>query len=120
MVLPRELWVTTVPELRNFCKRERLAPGKTVTRLEQLLGLPPEDGKTKFVELWVKPTDLFRPSPDPEISDHEAELDFPVSDRFVKVDEEYKRWFNRMEKTDIHGPGWAIHMIGEIPTMKLG
>jgi hypothetical protein len=93
MVLPQELWVTTVPELRNFCKRAGLVPDNTTIRLEQLLGLPPGAGKTKFVELWVKPKDLFRPSPDPEISDHEAGLDFPVSDEFVKVDREYKRWF---------------------------
>ena len=44
-------------------------------RLEKLLGLPPNSGKTKFVEIWVRPQDLFRPSPDPEITDCVAELD---------------------------------------------
>ena len=112
MVLCRELWVTTVPELRNFCKRERLAPGKTVTRLEQLLGLPPEDRKTNFVELWVKPQDLFRPSPDPEISDHEAGLDFPVSDQFVKVDEEYKKCFNCLKEKSYGEDGYPWTRLG--------
>jgi hypothetical protein len=112
MVLCRELWVTTVPEIRNFCKRAELVPDNTAIRLEQLLGLPPGAGKTKFVELWVKPKDLFRPSPDPEISDHEAGLDFPVSDEFVKVDREYKRWFNCLKEKSYGKDGYPWTRLG--------
>jgi hypothetical protein len=31
----------------------------------------------KIVEVWVDPSMMYRPSPDPEIIDHEAALDFP-------------------------------------------
>ncbi|MDI6688449.1 MAG: hypothetical protein QME06_09560 [Desulfobacterales bacterium] len=79
MKLSREVWVTVFPEVKAFCSEQHTTPTQLTLRLEQLLGLPPENGKTRFVEMWVDPDDLFRPAPDPEVSDHEAELDFPLS-----------------------------------------
>ena len=38
--------------------------------------------------------DLFRPTPDPEITDHEAQLDFSQSQDFLTVSEKYKEWYN--------------------------
>jgi len=71
----RDTYVTVVPELKIFFKTTPL----TSMRIAQLLGLPPSDARNKacFLEMWVSPKDLFRPSPDPEITDHEAEIDFP-------------------------------------------
>lgn len=74
MVLQDDAFVTVVPEVADWFRRHRLAP--RVERLEQLLGLPPHNGKTRFVQFWVWPGDLFRPSPDPEVTDTVAELDF--------------------------------------------
>ncbi len=70
-----DTYVTVVPEMKNFFKDTTA----NSLRIAQLLGLPPADEQNKvcFLELWVSPKDLFRPSPDPEISDHEAEIDFP-------------------------------------------
>src|SRR5262249_20080204 len=74
----RVVWVTTAPEVRSFYHTyTQNNPSADVNlRLRQLLGLPPNDQKTTFVEFWVAPQDMFRPTPDPEITDHEAELDF--------------------------------------------
>ena len=71
----RDTYVTVVPELKNFFKETTA----TSLRIAQLLGLPPSDAQNKvcFLEMWVSPKDIFRPSPDPEITDHEAEIDFP-------------------------------------------
>ena len=104
--LQKEVWVTTVPELRNFCKK--LSGNKTL-RLEQLLGLPPNAGKTKFVEMWVKPGDLFRPSADPEITDSESEIDFRIWDAFVTVSDDYVNWFNdrKMKSYATNGYPWT-------------
>ncbi|MDG9668880.1 hypothetical protein ONV78_14140 [Hahella sp. CR1] len=110
--LSREVWVTVVPEVKNFCRARYKFPEQTILRLEQLLGLPPGDNKTKFVEMWVSPSDLFRPSPDPEISDHEAELDFPVSDRFVTVSKEHKEWFKNLRKTSYGENGYPWTRLG--------
>lgn len=105
--LPVNVWVTVVPEIKTyFEERGYTADTITTLRVEQLLGLPPNDGKTKFVEIWAKPIDLFRPAPDPEISDREAELDFPESqfriystDVYLKEGDTsyiYVDWFNYM------------------------
>ncbi len=93
MTATRQTWVTTVPELKDFCTAYNTSQNNLVLRLEQLLGLPPNNGKTRFVEIWVSPADLFRPSPDPEITDREAELIFPIS-KYFTVSADYATWFN--------------------------
>jgi hypothetical protein len=73
----RDTYVTLAPELKNFFKGTIPDP----MRIAQLLGLPPADATNKvcFLEMWVSPDNLFRPAPDPEITDSEAEIDFPGS-----------------------------------------
>lgn len=112
--LPVNLWVTVVPEIKTYFE-EHGYNTETITtlRIEQLMGLPPNDGKTKFVEIWARPIDLFRPSPDPEISDREAELDFPDSqfriystDVYIKEGDTsyiYVDWFSYMISTSYSG-----------------
>ncbi len=85
----RDIWVTAVPELQKFCQQNQIPANDLDLRLEQLLGLPPDNGKTRFVEFWVSPEDLFRPTPDPDITNNAATLDFPAG-----VSEEHKQWFN--------------------------
>ena len=104
--ISRDVWVTTAPEIKNFCKKLN---GNRSLRLEQLLGLPPKAGKTKFVEMWVKPNDLFRPSADPEISDCEAETEFRRPNKFVTVSDEYIKWYNdlKMQSYGANGYPWT-------------
>jgi len=95
MRLTREVWVTVVPQVKDFCAQ--LQPLADVSfRLKQLLGLHPDNEQTKFVELWVRQDDLFRPSPDPEVTDQEAELEFPRSPRFIWVAPEHVAWFTAL------------------------
>ena len=82
-----DTWVTVVPEMKDFFSNKTFE-NKTL-RAEQLLGLQPNKGYTYFVELWVKPSDLFRPAPDNEINDTTAQLAFPSN-----VDANYTTWFN--------------------------
>jgi len=112
VVIPKNIWVTTVPELKKFCKSKKLAQKEINLRIEQLLGLPPDSGKTIFVEFWVNPDDLFRPSPDPEITDCEAELDFPGSDRFVKVSGDHVKWFNDLKDKSYGENGYPWTRLG--------
>lgn len=86
-----ELWVTVAPELRQFFATDLAGP--SMRRLEQLLGLPPDGGYTRIVEFWVDPANLFRPSPDPEITDMEAELTFPAGSR-TAVSQAHRDWFS--------------------------
>jgi len=79
-------WVTVVPELKNLLGRY-----PTLLRVDQALGLPPPAtgqtlDNTCILELYISPDNIFRPSPDPEVTDQEAELYFP-SDGFRKYDD---------------------------------
>ena len=84
-----ETWVTVVPELKNFFKSHPVSKEYTRLRVAQLLGLPPNSKNDYFAEIWVKSEDLFRPTPDNEINDTTAQLDFPST-----VDPAYEKWFN--------------------------
>lgn len=71
-LLTASIWVTVVPELKNHFIGKSCPP--TVKRIKQLKGLNPAREYSWLVQLWVDPKDLFRPTPDPEITDHEGEL----------------------------------------------
>lgn len=80
LTLSREVWLTPAPQLREMC--QGVDPGSLVARVNQILGMPPPttaDAGRYFVEMWVKPADLFRPCPDPEIDDTTCGLTFPAS-----------------------------------------
>ncbi len=84
-----ETWVTVVPEIQNFFQSNVGSDANFTLRTLQLLGLPPNSSSTYFVEMWVSPQSLFRPTPDSEVTDNTAQLDFPSS-----TTSEYKDWFN--------------------------
>ena len=71
-----EVWSTVAPEMQSFCRAAGLKDDALALRLEQLLGLPMATGKDRVVELWVPADAMFRPSPDPEVDDSVASLDF--------------------------------------------
>ncbi len=89
-ILKKTLWVTVVPELKNFFKRRnvfRRCP-PSCKRVKQLLGLHAAKDYDVLLEMWVNPKDLFRPSADPEITDHEAQVAVKISsDQWVFPDE---------------------------------
>lgn len=87
--LSREIWVTAVPQLKELCKTLPDDAAR-IARINQYLGLPPAtewDNGRQFVEMWVKPGDMFRPCPDPEIDDSTCGLQFPEG-----VSDEHKEW----------------------------
>jgi hypothetical protein len=98
--LKADLWVTVVPEMREFFHGKPPQP----LRIAQLLGVPPEYAleERSMVELWVSPKDMFRPCPDPEISDRECQAEFPADP------------FRTFSSTELlratEGPGWNVFM----------
>ncbi|MBI5590875.1 MAG: hypothetical protein HY881_10370 [Deltaproteobacteria bacterium] len=93
--LKKSLWVTVVPEMSWYFSRKPFCP-PSEGRMIQALGLNPAMDYEVLLELWVNPGDLFRPSPDPEITDHESELAVQIGENqwilpsdtnpFVKLD----------------------------------
>ena len=108
MIASREIWAVIPKELAGFYKQNcSLSDNDLVLRLEQLYGLPPHNGKQWFVEIWVDPDDILRPSPDPEITDYEAELDFPKW-----VDTQYRGWFNELKSESYGENGYPWTRLG--------
>ena len=84
-------WVTVVPELANFFKKNAF----TTLRIEQLLGLPPNYGNNYIVEYWADPKDLFRPASDPQVIYQEGSVQFPwETSRLLSsaTPDDYKVW----------------------------
>ncbi|MPM30562.1 hypothetical protein SDC9_77112 [bioreactor metagenome] len=97
-----DTWVMVIPELKGFVETNDIPDEKLTLRLEQLIGLPYNNGNDYFVEMWVKPEDLFRPSPDPEITDTKAQLDFNEN-----ASQEYVYWFNSHKNTTYDKYPWT-------------
>lgn len=111
--LPTGRWVTLAPEVQDFCRDYKPAGGVGLElRLEQLLGLPPQIGKDRFVEFWVFPDDLMRPCPDPEITDTQCGLVFPGPAEVISVSEEYRAWFEDYHSTSYGDDGYPWTRLG--------
>ncbi len=70
-----ESWFTAAPFVQQYCRRLKLDDSMLVQRLRQRIGLPPSGGNDAFLQIWIDPENLFRPCPDPEISDGRCEVD---------------------------------------------
>jgi hypothetical protein len=57
-------WVTGVPEVQDIC---RAFHGDVRMQLRELIGLPPDENISHAVVLRVHASDIFRPSPWPDI-----------------------------------------------------
>ncbi|MEH6624980.1 MAG: hypothetical protein V7739_00915 [Motiliproteus sp.] len=72
----QRLRVTLAPQVQQFCSRLTNNEQLDVNfRLKQYLGLNPNHRYERFVELWVRAEDLFRPCVDPEINDRFCNLE---------------------------------------------
>jgi len=113
MDLTRPVWVTLVPDLQSFCRSYRPRPKRSLDlRLEQLLGLPPSNDKTRFAELWADPKALYRPCPDPEVTDQECGLEFPRGGGNLVVLDEYQRWFENQKESSYGEGGYPWTRLG--------
>jgi len=101
---PVYFWVVPVPQVKDFAKEylKSNKPESLTDRMRQYLGLPPAIDKRAFVEMWVKPEDLFRPCADDEILDSQCVLDLPKKltppeyhdiFNFVSTSPEHKKFY---------------------------
>jgi hypothetical protein len=82
-------WVSVIPDMREFFVGNVSSGANLTLRAEQLLGGPTGWNQSYFVEAYVRPSDLFRPSGDNEIDDTTASLALPSN-----AEAWYKSWFN--------------------------
>lgn len=89
-----EAWVTIAPDAKNFC--QNYTGTNLPLRLKQMLGLPANSANDTIVEFYVNPLYLLRPSRDPEITDHESEVNFRTNTPYASmVTTNYQDWFQR-------------------------
>ncbi|ATB35035.1 hypothetical protein CYFUS_000447 [Cystobacter fuscus] len=99
----REVFVTAAPQVQELCKASTLTGNDRANRINQYLGLPAEaENKRQIVELWVKPSDLFRPCPDAEITDTTCDLTYPAT-----ATDPHKSWLNNYFAGS-HNPWQAV------------
>jgi hypothetical protein len=107
-----DVWVTAAPEIQEFCRGLDRSGDALDLRLAQRLGLPPTVDYDRVVELWVRPQDLVRPCPDPEVSDRECELRAPVPARHTTVSDEHQAWFRELKRTSYGPDGYPFTGLG--------
>lgn len=98
-------WVTTVPQVQNFGRtfiaQDPHADTESVTkRIKQYLGLRPQWNYDIFIEIWVNPSDLFRPCVDPQIDDEGCHLSFSKEIPNVKNIRDYKSFYQELYFND--------------------
>lgn len=105
------IWVTTVPQVQLFCQ-DYVRDNPSVTkedidlRLKQYLGLNPAWKYDIFVEMWVRPEDLFRPCVDPEVNDSTCNLKFQDTTPMVKGIQDYPAFYKNLYFSDFRSlPG---------------
>jgi hypothetical protein len=102
-----EVWITVVPQLQDFCRGLGLSDKPLDLRLEQAMGLPPHNGKTKLVQLWIPADGLFRPSADAEIDDAIAALAFPDG-----ADPSHVAWIEQLQGSSYGEKGYPWTRLG--------
>lgn len=105
--LSREVWVTVAPELETACRAWGLDAAATTLRLEQLLGLPPNNGKTRFVAVFARPEDLFRPCASGSITAPTCGLDFAPD-----ASEAHRAWIQNLRGSSYGDPGYPWTQLG--------
>lgn len=111
MTLSREVWLTTAPEVQDFCRGLGSEGEALQTRLEQYLGIPPGKGKTHFVEMWVRPRDLLRPCADPEITDSVCTTtDQPAALKLGSHD--HQAWYEALRAKSYEAGGYPWTRLG--------
>ncbi len=95
-----EVWVT-IPydfkeRLLNVARCKNAA--ECEMRVFQMLGLPPDSDNNTLVFFYADPSGMVRPSPDPEIDDTSASLEFSE-----EATEEYRAWFEANYESSYNG-----------------
>jgi hypothetical protein len=96
-----EMWVTVSGEAQTAAQASGLSGDALALRMKQYIGLPPDGAYAYWVEFWVKPGDLYRPSADPDPSDREAEIDFSTAPE-MSVSEDYIAWYESYAEGSYH------------------
>ena len=105
IILTQDTWFTAYPDLQNSCKNYE-NPNKSYRMIQQL-GLSPKDTIADVNEFFVNLNDIFRPCPDPDITDMECLVNVLVLNKNSTSPQ--VPWFcpQKNEKIEQVGQKWA-------------
>ncbi len=106
------VWRAPPQVTTSTCRASDRTDNALRLRLAQRLGLPPDADYDRFVELWVRPRDLVRPCPDPEVTDRECELRPPKPQTHVPVSDAHQDWFRELKATSYGPDGYPFTGLG--------
>lgn len=101
------VWVFHPRELAAWYQKSKGTFSDLNLRLEQLIGLQPEEGYTHFSLLWVSPRDLVRPAYNSDIRKSEVRTEFTG-----KEDAAYVRWFRENILYSYYPPHYPWTRLG--------
>ncbi len=95
-----EVWVTIPYDFEARLRSAELCTDslECAMRVFQMLGLPPDSDNNTLVFFYADPNGMVRPSPDPEIDDSSASLEFSPG-----ASEEYIAWFEANSESSYNG-----------------
>jgi len=112
VTVTEDIWVTAVPKIRRFCRDLDRTGDRLHRRLAQRLGLPSDANYDQFVEFWVRPKDLVRPCPDPDVTDRECGLNPPKPSTHVQISDAHRNWFRTLKETSYEPDGYPFTGLG--------
>ena len=110
-----DAFITLGRTFQRCCQATSNTNGKSkaavVRRMEELLGLPDNNGKLRVAEFWVNPSDMFRPCADPSVTTDHCERVPPPG-----VSADHTKWFADYQTNsyiqDASSPGYPFTGVG--------
>lgn len=95
------IWVTVASQVKEFCNQylkdhPQATEEDLNLRLKQYLGLAPDWKYDLFVEMWVRPQDLFRPCVNPDITTRQCQLNFEAAIPKVPGIRDYQLFYQNL------------------------
>lgn len=110
-----DAFITLGKTFQRCCQAASGANSKSkaavVRRMEELLGLPDENGKLRVAEFWVNPSDMFRPCANPDVTTDRCDRMPPPS-----VSAAHTKWFEDYQTNsyvqNANSPGYPFTGVG--------
>ncbi|MBI5835539.1 MAG: hypothetical protein HZB16_24815 [Armatimonadetes bacterium] len=111
-VLSREVWTTCAPLVRGYVAAHPMPGIDRALRAKQALGLPADSYKVRFVELWCRPADMYRPALDPDVTRTTSPPETPGWDLPNTLSPTLRAWYTSLRASSYGPNGYPWTRLG--------